>query len=237
MKIKLFTYWEGYKPEYIGLCEKIISNKIESRIEHCKVSDENVENYLSKEDLSYIRNLECIAHKADYIRCCLIYKYGGIWLDSDQILISDLSEIVELLNVYDYITYEWEQNNPSIGFFASNKGNTFLGQWKDKMNTLLLSKNEFRWTELGYELMYPILDDLLKNEKMKYYAFKARESFAPLEWCEYEKFFESDINLDCKNLKSIMLYNSKFPDCFKTMTEKDILTKDYLISKLFRDNL
>ena len=78
---------------------------------------------------------------------------------------------------------------------------------------------------------------MLLNKKIKYYAFKAQESFAPLEWCEYKKFFEPDINLDCKNLKSIMLYNSKFPDWFKTMTEKDILTKDYLISKLFRNNI
>jgi len=237
MKTKLFTYWEGYKPSYIYLCEKVIDKKINENIEYCKVNDINIGEYLSDEELYYIKNIKCIAHKADYIRCCLVYKHGGLWLDSDQILMSDLSEILELLKTYDYVTYEWELNNPSIGFFAANKHNIFLKEWKDKMNILLSVKNEFHWTELGYELMYPILDDLLKNKQIKYYAFKARESFAPLEWCEYEKFFESDINLDCKNLKSIMLYNSKFPDWFKTMTEKDILTKDYPISKLFRDNL
>lgn len=237
MKTKLFTYWEGYKPDYISLCEKIIDCKIDSRIEYCKVSDINIESYLSQEDLYYIKNLKCIAHKADYIRCCLIYKYGGIWLDSDQILLSNLSDILELLKNNDYVTYEWCTHQPSIGFFAANINNVFLRQWKDSMNVLLCLKSEFHWTELGYDIMYPILYDLLKNEKMKYYAFNARESFAPLEWCEYEKFFEKNTMIDLTNIKSIMLYNSKFPDWFKMMSEKDILSGEYLISKLFRMNL
>ena len=29
MKIKLFTYWEGYKPDYIKLCGGIIPCKLE----------------------------------------------------------------------------------------------------------------------------------------------------------------------------------------------------------------
>ena len=28
MKVKLFTYWEGYKPDYIKLCENTISKQI-----------------------------------------------------------------------------------------------------------------------------------------------------------------------------------------------------------------
>ncbi len=237
MKTKLFTYWEGIKPDYINLCEKIIQNNICKDIDLHLVTDVNLYEYITVNELPQnFKNIKCLAHRADYIRCCLICKYGGIWLDSDQILISDLSEVIELLKTHDYITYEWEKNQPSIGFFAAKSGNILLEKWKSSMERLIVTKNEFHWIELGYELLYPILQDLLNNNKLKYYAYDARNSFAPLEWTEYSKFFQ-ECELETSHLKSVMLYNSKFPEWFKTMTEKEILSGDYLVSKLFRNNL
>jgi len=238
MKVKLFTYWEGFKPDYIKLCEKIISKQICSDIEYHPINDINLYDYLSENELSpNLKNISCIAHRADYIRCSIVYKYGGIWLDSDQILLSDLSDVIELLKSYDYVTYEWAKNQPSIGFFAANEKCILLEKWKYEMDNLLSLKNVFHWTELGYEILYPILNDLLIDNIFKYYAFDARKGFAPLEWCEFDKFFKIDEKLEIKNLKSIMLYNSKFPDWFKNMSQDEILRNDYLISKLFKQVL
>jgi len=238
MKIKLFTYWEGIKPDYIKLCEKIIQKNISEDIELHLVTDKNLKEYIPIEELPFnFKNINCLAHRTDYIRCCLVYKYGGIWLDSDQILISDLSEIVELLKTYDYVTYEWEKYQPSISFFAANKNNILLKRWKSEMEVLISKKSEFNWTEIGYDLIYPLLKELINLNLIKYYAFYATTSFAPLEWHQYETFLKSDENLNIENVKSIHLFNAKLPDWFKTMTEKDILTKDYLISKLFRNNI
>lgn len=237
MKTKLFSYWEGYKPDYIKLCEQIITNKISENIDYHIISDSNIDEYFYKDELiTNFKNLKCCAHKADYIRCCLIYKYGGIWLDSDQILLSDLSDILELLSIYDYITYEWEKNQPSIGFFAAKSGNILLEKWKSSMERLIATKNEFHWIELGYELLHPILQDLLNNNKLRYYAYDARNSFAPLEWTEYSKFFQ-ECELETSHLKSVMLYNSKFPEWFKHMSKDEILNSNFLISKILKKNL
>jgi hypothetical protein len=234
MKVKLFTYWEGYKPDYIKLCENIISKQICYNIEYHPINDINLYDYLSENELPInLKHINCLAHKADYIRCCLIYKYGGIWLDSDQILVSDLSEVLDLLKTNDYVTYECEKNQPSIGFFSANSDNILLQKWKLSMETLMSKKSEFHWVELGYDLLYPILQDLLVTNKLKYYAYDAHTSFAPLEWTQHDKFFQ-DGDLETLHLKSVMLYNSKFPDWFKNMSQEEILRNNFLISKLFK---
>lgn len=238
MKIKLFTYWEGKKSDYINLCEKIIQKNICKDIDLHLVTDVNLHEYIAVNELPQnFKNIKCLAHRADYIRCCLVYKYGGIWLDSDQILVSDLSEVIELLKTYDYITYEWEKYQPSISFFAANKNNILLERWKSEMEMLISQKIEFNWTELGYDLLYPLLDQLINLNLLKYYAFYATTSFAPLEWHQYENFLKTDENLNTENIKSIHLFNAKLPEWFKNMNEKEILSGDYLVSKLFRKNL
>jgi GH43 family beta-xylosidase len=237
MKTKLFSYWEGHKPDYIKLCEQVLANKISNDIEYHIVSDSNINEYFSHKELAdNLNNIKCFAHKGDYIRCCLIYKYGGIWMDSDQILVSNLSEVLDLLKTNDYVTYEWEKNQPSIGFFAANSGNILLQKWKLSMETLMSTKSEFHWVELGYDILHPILQDLLVNGKLKYYAYDARTSFAPLEWTQHDKFFQ-DCELETSHLKSVMLYNSKFPDWFKIMSSNDILNSNFMISKILRKNL
>ena len=44
-------------------------------------------------DLSFLS----IPQKADYIRLSLLKKYGGIWLDSDIIVIKNLQPIIDKL--------------------------------------------------------------------------------------------------------------------------------------------
>jgi hypothetical protein len=70
----------------------------------------------------------------------------------------------------------------------------------------------------------------------KYYAYDAHTSFAPLEWTQHDKFFQ-DCELETSHLKSVMLYNSKFPDWFKIMSSNDILNSNFMISKILRKNL
>ena len=44
-----------------------------------------------------------IPQKTDYYRYALLYKYGGIWLDFDTIVMQDLKPLYDNLEKYDYI--------------------------------------------------------------------------------------------------------------------------------------
>ena len=46
--------------------------------------------------------------QVDYMRILLIYKYGGIWLDSDTIVLTSLKELFDILQEQD-------------GFFINDK--------------------------------------------------------------------------------------------------------------------
>lgn len=235
--INLFTYWEGIKPAYISLCEEILVSTINTNICYHKITSENVNDYISVDKLpSKFSNITCLAHRADYIRCSLLYLYGGMWLDLDQVIISDLSNINDMTVNYDYITYEWEPFRPSIGFLFSKKQNILLKLWKQQMDQKIESGITLTWESLGYEILWPIIKDLIANSQLKYYAFPAKTSFAPLEWNEQDKFFSDSYTLDYKNLYSVMLYNSQIPQWFKNMTKEEILNSNYFISRLLKAN-
>lgn len=236
MKTKLFTYWQGKKPGYIKLCEQIIKNKTKDVLEYHFVNDCNVFDYITDDLPDNYFKIQCVAHKADYIRCNLLLENGGVWLDLDQILLSDLSEIVSKLNDYDYISYEWERNCPSIGMICVNKNNIVLHEWKQKMKALINLKTSFGWEELGYHLLHPILHRKIENNEIRYFGYNARESFSPLEWKEHNKFIENG-QLNTSGLQSVMLYNSKFPEEIKNLSESDVLKQNYLLSRLISQNL
>lgn len=235
MSINLFTYWEGLKPDYIRLCEKIIDLKLSKNICHHKVNSINVYDYIPKQEFpDNFETLSCLAHKADYIRCLLTYLHGGIWLDLDQVLVTNLDDIYNLSSEYEYITYEWEPLNPSIGFFYASKHNVLMNLWRQKMRQKIESNANLTWESLGYQLLWPVLKNLLDANSLKYLAFPARTSFAPLEWTEQDKFFSTTYEMDFSNLYSVMLYNSQIPQWFKNMSEKEILNSNYFISKLLK---
>lgn len=237
MSINLFTYWEGPKPDYIRLCEKIIDLKLSKNICHHKINSNNVYDYIPKQEFpDNFEDLPCLAHKADYIRCLLTYLHGGIWLDLDQVLVTNLDDIYNLSSEYDYITYEWEPFNPSIGFFYASKNNELMRLWHKKMRDKIESNVKLTWESLGYELLWPILRKMLDTNSLKYFAFPARTSFAPLEWTEQDKFFSVTYDMDFSNLHSVMLYNSQIPQWFKNLSEREILNSNYFISKLLKRN-
>ena len=84
----IWQYWEtkDVKPYFIDeLRELAIKN---SGSELVLVGPDNINEYLP--DIpKEIFEIQELAHKADMIRALLIYEYGGMWLDSDAIVLSD----------------------------------------------------------------------------------------------------------------------------------------------------
>lgn len=96
----LFSYWEFKKgtynrPAYIDLCFDTM--KINGKLFNVQIlDDKTISNFLP--DLRKDINELPLALKADYIRVCLLYNYGGIWLDADTIMITDMQKVVDLLD-------------------------------------------------------------------------------------------------------------------------------------------
>ena len=86
------------------------------------ITDKNINDYVDNIP-DYFYKL-CPAHQADFIRVNVICDYGGIWLDSDTIVLESLDTLFDIIDNSD--GFFIKQNNSILfnGVFGS-KTNTF----------------------------------------------------------------------------------------------------------------
>lgn len=89
---KVFTFWEPKEsvPGYVRLCMDTWARNLPG-YEVVVLDRESLRDYLTAEELAEIDcPAESLAKQADCIRCALLNKYGGIWLDADTVLTKPL---------------------------------------------------------------------------------------------------------------------------------------------------
>jgi len=239
MNKTIWMYWENRKgstkPAYLDLC-------LETIIKHSPHYDVIVLNEKTVFDyLPSLRNdlykLKEIAHRADYIRASIVYEYGGIWLDSDVILLNEIDTMY--LDKYGYVGCGIEYGKPSIWFFGAWRHSAILREWIHQMNIKLAKKlhrkwrRSFKWTELGYDILWKLF------KGYDYYNIDFKK-FAPIIWSKWEDFFRDDISLDSiieKDTIAVMLYNKFMFEPLKDTSRTELLNGNTLLSKLFRFSL
>ncbi|MCU4413389.1 capsular polysaccharide synthesis protein [Acinetobacter ursingii] len=89
-----------------------------------------------------------LANKADIIRLELLYKYGGIWIDTSTIFYSDLSWLNNAIDRNQITGYDCigfyrdistiDKDNPIIEswFLCVPKSNRFIKEWLDELSPL-----------------------------------------------------------------------------------------------------
>lgn len=117
----VFIYWDGYKYKLIQILHKLIylhSNN-EKKYKVYFINSNNIYNYINYTP-SFFDKMK-VNHKSDYIRYKLICEYGGIWLDSDTIVMSDLSSLFEIIKNKD--GFFIKENNKILcsGVFGDRK--------------------------------------------------------------------------------------------------------------------
>ena len=235
----VFLYWDDKPntktPDYILLCRQTILKNCGKDVNVILVNRSNISQYLENipENLFKIKE---IAHIADYVRVALLVRYGGIWLDSDCILLKNLSPIFDMLNDYEYVGYCWKPLQPSIGFMASRKDCPLLKEHLDVI-TDKINKSEnfkFSWAALGYDSLWKITP----KYKDKIYLF-SHEYFSPIHYSKSVNDFSgknSKIIMD--DCYTVMLFNKMFSNSsISKLTEKQILEGDNLLSNLFKRDL
>ena len=107
-KPNIWMYWENKsgktKPEYLKLCYQTIQKNCKNSFNINLLDEKTVYKYLPnlRKDLDEYLN---IPQKTDYIRLALLYKYGGIWIDSDTIVIKDMKPLWDKTKKYEFIGF------------------------------------------------------------------------------------------------------------------------------------
>ncbi len=234
----IWQYWEtrGTKPAFVdGLLD--IARRV-SGLEVIQVTPETLPHYLP--DISpAVLTIPELAHKADMIRSRLVERHGGMWLDSDAIVLRDLNWILDLARSSDFVGFNdggrLRKGHPlvRINCFAAPKGSTVVAEWVAAQEAML-DRQSFGWTEIGSETLHPIC--LQHRERVKILPF---ETISPVAW-DRVKLFASPWRTPRRGIEDVqivMLSNKslgeRFPE-LREMTVEDIEAADIYVSHYLR---
>ena len=257
LKSNIWMYWENKpnkeKPVYLDLC-------LDTVYKHCS-NDFNIHLLNENTVYDYIPNLRRdinhlnIPQKTDYIRLLLLYKYGGIWLDSDIIVMKSLYPIIEKLKKHEYVGFGCHYNNcknsgypkPANWVMASRKNGILMKkcinkchQILDKLNnkTINLKSNYFI---LGRELIWKEIAKCKKNIKgWDYYHFDSKGLDRDSNYNKIRNtrlLSNENVDKNCSMFVPIYNTNPGFPESFLNLSKEELLNSNMLISKLFRESL
>lgn len=124
-------WWQGEEeaPDIVKACWKSQRQNLPDGVEHIIITKDNYEKYIvipgyCLDKFKQGKNL--LAHLSDMLRASLLYKYGGVWLDS-TILLTDVLPA----ECWNYQLYTWNFDNIhfyskaiwATWFLAAQKGN------------------------------------------------------------------------------------------------------------------
>jgi len=262
--MNIWMYWENKKgqdkPTYIKLCYETIKKNCGDKFKIHLLDEKTVYDYLPdlRQDLD--EKLKRIPYKADYIRYSLLYKYGGIWLDSDIIVLKDLSELIEKLDKYEYIGFGCHTAGvqctdlmdgypkPANWVMICRKKAKLLKCMLKRANELLDNNNSVYFNKnyhsLGRNLLWDCIQELKRNNpKWDYLHISSKcveRDSTGRKITNSRVMTTEDIDEKCsKEAYFLPIYNTApgFPKWFLEMSEKEILHSNILIAKFFRKAL
>ena len=256
---RLFTFWEPKEkmPAYIRLCMQTWK-KFLPECEVVLLDYSNLEEWLGKDVYDEILFGDfSLPKQADAIRCALLKKYGGLWLDADTILTSP--------QVKDYLMIDSElvMISKHLAFIKANNNSKIIADWYNQIQYNLkfykdvkyqnnavqkiLHPRRYRrvenWDYLGNYILHKMLKT--KNKK-KFFSIDRMEINALPELNNkkndnlvenYQNFyFENDYSQDViKNTKGIiLLHNSWTPQQFLEMNEEEFLSRNNTLSNVLK---
>ena len=248
-KRNVFLYWIGQEYKLISILRNLIylhsTNGIGYNI--ILITDKNINDYIENIP-KYFYDL-CPAHQADFVRVHVICDYGGIWLDSDTLILDSLDSLFDIVENKDgfFIKNCFIKENNNIlcnGIFGSKPNTSLMKEWKKRLTDVLdEKKNTINWNEIGskmLDLMFNSNANLLKDYKI----FEGLDNLYPVNWnnCVTEfinKPYDNYKNIVRNYQPLVVLVNSVYKE-LENKTVNEILNGNmpinYFINKSF-DNM
>ncbi len=179
-RLPVWMYWEGECPDWIQQCQQTVhTHASEVRLLNPETFDK-----LQDADRDIDLNKLHVAHRADYIRAFLLARFGGLWVDSDCLVMGPLDPILDKLNHYDFIAHRERSGLVSNGFLGSRPGGRVASELYRRVCETLRSRRSLGWTSLGSEP----LTDILKSNSDGWHELECC-SIQPICWSNPGAFF------------------------------------------------
>ncbi len=181
MTTPVWLYWEGPRPRWIEECQRTVAlHAPDARL-------------VTPEEFDAMRDVDrdidlsglCVAHRADFIRAFLLARHGGLWVDSDCVVMRSLESVLELLGRYDFVGYKERQGHVANNFMGAPPGSRIAARYYRRVCALLRSGRQLEWLTLGAHA----LTETIKETGARWRQI-AVEMIQPVCWSRPEVFFE-----------------------------------------------
>ncbi len=197
----VFLYWVGKEYKLISILWKLIylhsTNGKGYKVN--LITDVNINEYV-KVIPTYFNTMSP-AHQADFVRVNVICDYGGIWLDSDTLVLNSLDSLFDFIENKNGFFIKENNNDMSNGIFGSKPNTPIMIEWKSQMIKLLdIKQGKINWTDIGgkmLENMYNKKTELYNDYKI----FNGLDNLYPVNWNNCVTEF---INKPYENYKTII---------------------------------
>lgn len=199
----VFIYWIGKEYKLIKILRDLIVGHSCGGKNYTvfQINDMNVSEYIDQNDIPECYDKLLPAHKADFIRVNVICRYGGIWLDSDTLVMNDMTSLFNLIESKNGFFIRENNNALCNGIFGSIARTPLMELWKTECNNILsLKENYISWMELGNDMLSSIMDKS-PGYFQDYHILNGLANIYPIN---YDKCVEQYIDTEFDNYKKII---------------------------------
>jgi hypothetical protein len=118
--MQIWQYWEGPMPYWITLCQESVKAHLRPKDTYRLVGLDDLPTFIPMEsERLRVKAMPMASMRADYVRACLIATRGGMWLDSDCVVMSSVlfDAVDNLLRQNGVSTVAYRENDD---FFMNN---------------------------------------------------------------------------------------------------------------------
>lgn len=218
---KIWTYWEGPLPEWIRLCQISIENHSHGSL--VVLNEQTFESlWINDRDID-LSNLK-LAQKADFVRIYMLKHYGGLWIDTDCIIMKDLQPMLKTCELWDFVAYKDWSGSISNAFIGCCENSKTADFYYKTVCSILRQCREISWTEIGQNVIHTTYSTI-KADRLRL----AVDFVMPYCWSDNNKFFikrsdEEHETIVNSNALTYMMSNQSiknFKGDFNSLIEND----------------
>ena len=152
--LPVWLYWEGDLPKWIANCQQTTFAHAENVFLMTPKIFSDVRNIDLDIDIQQLH----VAHRADFIRSFLLSQFGGIWIDSDCLVLKPLQPLFDLLDHNEFIGYRERSGEVTNNFMGASKNSHIAKEYYSNVCKILRSNQPIEWLTLGSKALTEILD-------------------------------------------------------------------------------
>jgi hypothetical protein len=151
----VWLYWEGPRPAWIAACQRTIMEHAPGAMLLDPASFSEL--WDRDRDINVAR--WHVAHRSDFIRAFLLARHGGLWIDSDCLLMRPLDDLLERAGGTDFVAHRERSGMVSNAFIAARPGSPIAAELYRQICETLRTRQSLEWIDLGGGPLTRILSD------------------------------------------------------------------------------